>query len=840
MSQENPIYHPFPYFGLPVTRDLAKIGDAVKKKFTIAWEWQKKPTTLKKWQHFAELVTVIADRKDGGMGDYVVQAAKVEKIVGACLKELEDAFLAMVHPVGPTIHPQQVDYAIKRIGCQTYRLDESLAKSHVDSIIKRDRIKILVDAPVAPPPPPAQPVQSLRAELLDEGVRLRWEKPTSLCDFVVVRRSDWPVGKYEQAPGNLWVDDDPVPGQELQYEVASVYGGGKPGGANTLSIVARSTIEGLTVKSTGEHVQLNWPPLPNTERTTICRGERSFAIACDAAGRAQIPPGLHVQELNGGPGEHVDKSAERGRTYYYAVIAWHPKGVSSPSQCVAVSLGKDPKPPEASAVKAEAYPGSIHLAWPATVGAEGKYRIERRESADFVSPSDKAKRWLATAGSLDDNTVEPGVCYWYAIAAELDGMVSRQPAIVGPILAIAEVQSLAATAMSGEVVLTWTAPPRVKRIEVRRGEKSVPPPGQGVDVPLAGSDKAVDAGLTNGTTYYYRVTCMFAHPSGKEFATLGECVTAAPHDVPAAASNLRAKFSSPDFVIEWENPSQLQMYVFRSAQPYTAVRGAPVPHGQLQQMPSRLARVDTTRCRDTHPNSREPYYLVFAANRFQAVYCGQATLAWLTSAEVSLQRDSATLCWQWPPGCNAVELSHTWQSPGSTAAPPEVRLIERHGSQGTAVFPNCQPGEHQFTLRCRTSPQEPHVAAGPVWTKKVDIGAATSVSWELVRSKQVMQQILSMIGKRARAEQVRILTNGLVPRARFRLVAKANRPPESVVDGHTLAEWDPAQMQVTNGRIEIPLRSWPGGGSADIFCRLFAEPESITIISPLSYDERKL
>lgn len=837
---DHPPYHPFDYFGLRVTRDVGEISKHIRAKYELAKKFEN--TAPEKYHLFGRNVLLIATKDNRTAGTFNPEPKLFEPIVQVCLKELEDWFAPMVHPESKTVHPDQIKLTITR--CNVLRLDETLAQQHLDQYIKANKIIISVDVPPPKPPPPPQPVTNLRFELLDQGPLIRWDKPADKCDYVLIRRSDWPTGKTEPIPGNAWTDETTAPGQRYEYELSSVYTGSKPGGTNRISLVARGCIESFSVAPELDEVKLSWRVPANVLGITVYRSSKAIDVTFDAAGAARVSPDAVPHGLAATTDQYVDRQVKRGATYYYCVVARHPHGVCSASPCFPVTITPNPLPPGESEVRMQSYPGRIYLSWPPSAGAGAKYRIERRESSDFGGPAD-AKRWETHSCTLEDKDVEPGASYWYAIRAERDGLVSLQPTIVGPELALAEVSELRVQTRSETVALTWTAPKRAKRIDVRRSQGRVP-----IAVSAAAADatcttlnpsapgKLVDAGLVNGMTYGYRISCVYAYPDGREVVTIGECVTAVPCEVPTQVRNISIALINGEIKLVWENPGRTTGHVLRTKKACLGPLGAVVPLAQLGELGAALRHVSATEAIDSQPSSSEPYYLILSGNPFQAVYCGQALFVDVPKVEVHAKRDSVSLDWVWLPGADRIEIVH--EPPPTNAAGektgPRNHVVSRDGPKGQAIFSACRPGRHRFQVRCMAAGDSVPAAVAPARVLEVSVGAATWVRWELVRPK-----LLGFIPSGAkRAHKLRIITNGITPPVRLRLVGKLSQMPSRIDDGKMLAELTLPAADESQTSFEIDLLPWPGERANDVLCRLFFETDTALDIQAPNMEHRRL
>ena len=166
--------HPFPYFGLPVTRDVQAISEKIKAKYESEKKWQNSPTEVVRWQQFNKLVVLIADHKGGATGDYVPDLDKIEKIIRRATQGLDGYLLNMVHPNGNFLHPQQLDQLKRETAPKNFNIGADVAAPYLDDLIRKSGIKITEKAPPKALP---EPVNDLRAVVLAGKIKLAWNKP---------------------------------------------------------------------------------------------------------------------------------------------------------------------------------------------------------------------------------------------------------------------------------------------------------------------------------------------------------------------------------------------------------------------------------------------------------------------------------------------------------------------------------------------------------------------------------------------------------------------------------------------------------------------------------------
>jgi len=235
---------------------------------------------------------------------------------------------------------------------------------------------------------------------------------------------------------------------------------------------------------------------------------------------------------------------------------------SHPWAQIGQSASTIPSAPQS--LTATAGSGSVSLTWAAPVSDGGAaitgYDIYRGTSPGAESATPVAVNVPGTA--FTDNGLTNGVTYYYKVAAVNSVGVSAQSneTFATSQLVQATVPSaptgLTATGGNGTAKLNWTAPASnggsaITGYDIYRGTS----PGGEAATPVASNvagTSFTDTGLTNGTTYYYKVAAVNAvgisAPSGEASAT--PLAT-----VPAAPTGLVASGGTGQVVLSWTAPS---------------------------------------------------------------------------------------------------------------------------------------------------------------------------------------------------------------------------------------------------------------------------------------------
>lgn len=244
-----------------------------------------------------------------------------------------------------------------------------------------------------------------------------------------------------------------------------------------------------------------------------------------------------------------------------------------------------------------AVPGDarVTLTWTAVSGATS-YRVKR--SGTSGGPYTVIASGLASP-TFADSSVTNGVPYFYVVTAVnaagesgASAQVSATPNVTKPLAPA----SLTAKPGDAKVTLSWPASVGADSYNVKRSLVSV---GPFVTTAAVTSLGFVDQNVTNGVTYYYRVTAV--NEAGE--SALSRRVTAMPAPVPLPPTGLVATAgSSPGVVILTWNPSAWALsYKVKRA----IYDGGPYSSGN---------KATTTSRTETVTSGRRYYYVVTAVN----------------------------------------------------------------------------------------------------------------------------------------------------------------------------------------------------------------------------------
>jgi fibronectin type 3 domain-containing protein len=242
-------------------------------------------------------------------------------------------------------------------------------------------------------------------------------------------------------------------------------------------------------------------------------GERQVSLTWSARIQAGTTFNIYRGTSPGGEGatpvatgvttpSFTDTGLTDGTTYYYQVAAVN-AGVTSARSSEASATPRVQPPSGLTAT-----PGNMRvtLTWAASAGA-ASYKVYRG-----TTPGGEGATPVATGlttPSFTDTGLTNGTTYYYQVTAVNAGGESARSGEVSaaPVAPPSAPTGVAATAGNTQIGLRWTAVAGATSYNVYRGTT---PGGEGASPVATGitTPSFTDTGLTDGTTYYYRVTAV--------------------------------------------------------------------------------------------------------------------------------------------------------------------------------------------------------------------------------------------------------------------------------------------------------------------------------------------
>ena len=293
---------------------------------------------------------------------------------------------------------------------------------------------------------------------------------------------------------------------------------------------------GLTAAGTSSQINLSWTGSSGATSYNVYRKSSSGTESAN-------PYATGITSTT-----YADTGVASGTTYFYKVVAVNSVGTSSYSNEASGSLTSS-VPPAPTGLTATPGNAQVGLTWTASPGAT-TYNVYRGTTAGGEGTTPLATG--VTTAAYTDSTVTNGTTYYYTVAAVnssgTSGYSNEANAVpTGGTLPSAPT-GLTAAGGNTQVVLNWTASTGATSYNVYRGTSSG---GEGTTALATGVSGATytDTGLTNGTTYYYKVTAVSS--SGTSGYSNEANATPAAPTAPAAPTGLAATGGNAQVGLSW-------------------------------------------------------------------------------------------------------------------------------------------------------------------------------------------------------------------------------------------------------------------------------------------------
>jgi fibronectin type 3 domain-containing protein len=407
------------------------------------------------------------------------------------------------------------------------------------------------EASATPEPPAPAPPTGLMATAGNASVTLNWGVVSGATSYNIYRgttaggESTTPIAT--DVTSLNYNDTGLTNNTTYYYKVAAVNGGGTGGLSNEASATPELTVPiaptGLTATAGNASVTLNWSVVSgatsyNIYRGTTAGGESTTPIATDVP----VP-------------SYDDTGLFNNTKYYYKVAAVNSGGTGSLSN-EASATPEPPVPVAPTGLTATAGNATVTLNWGVVSGATS-YSVYRGTAAGGESPTAIATG--VTAATYIDTAVTNNTTYYYKVAAvnnsgtgPLSNEASATPEPPVPSAPI----GLTATAGNATVTLNWGVVSGATSYNIYRGTTA----GGESTTPIATGITAAtynDTGLTNGTTYYYKV----AGVNGGGTSGLSNEASAKPEPtLPIAPTGLTATAGNASVTLNWSVVSGATSY----------------------------------------------------------------------------------------------------------------------------------------------------------------------------------------------------------------------------------------------------------------------------------------
>lgn len=339
--------------------------------------------------------------------------------------------------------------------------------------------------PTAAPAPPAAPTSLAASSGSTTTNILTWT--TSSGSYNILRNTTGSTTVYTiiaiGVAGSPYSDTGLVRGTTYYYAVTASNAGGTSGYSNqAISTILPTVPTGLIAGASGTQVSLSW---------TASTGGSSYNVK-----RSPTSGSGYVTISSPTTTNYTDSGLTPGTTYYYVVSAAVAGAESANSAQAAATI----TPAVPTGLGATATGNQISLTWTGSLGA-ASYNVMRSTTSGsgYVTVGSPA------GSNFTDSGLANGTTYYYVVSAVNAGGQSGNSTEASATTAPATPTGLGAAGGSGQISLTWTASLGATSYNVRRSTTS----GTGyVVVGSPGGSSYIDAGLSNGTAYFYVVSAV--------------------------------------------------------------------------------------------------------------------------------------------------------------------------------------------------------------------------------------------------------------------------------------------------------------------------------------------
>jgi fibronectin type 3 domain-containing protein len=330
--------------------------------------------------------------------------------------------------------------------------------------------------------------------------------------------------------------------------------GSNPGGGGATVPAVPS---GLMATAGNAQVALTW---------SASSGATSYHVK-----RGTTSGGPYTQVAAPAAANFTDTGLANGSSYFYVVSAVNSVGESANSLEVSGKPAPAQPPAAPTGLMATAGNAQVSLTWSASAGATS-YHVKRSTASG--GPYTQVSAPSGT--SFTDTGLTNGTTYFYVVSAvnssgesANSSQASATPA--APAQPPASPTALQATPANAQVALAWNASAGATSYHVKRSTTSGGPYTQ---VSAPATTNFTDAGLTNGTTYFYVVSAVNSVGESANSSQAG-ATPVAPTQPPAAPAGLQATGGNAQVALTWSASAGATSYhVKRSTTnggPYTQV-----------------------------------------------------------------------------------------------------------------------------------------------------------------------------------------------------------------------------------------------------------------------------
>ena len=210
----------------------------------------------------------------------------------------------------------------------------------------------------------------------------------------------------------------------------------------------------------------------------------------------------------------------------------------------------------------------MHLNWQASESpGMVRYLLVRKRGAQPFTAFDGEVIYNGPACFFIDKTVEPLVEYYYKVYAHRGGTYSAEGEIIGPVMAVPEIEQLRIFPADGGAQLTWALNPDIRQVLIWRklGGERPAAPEDGMLLETERIDGFVDSKIKNDVEYWYYICAVYL-VEGKKVVSKGVSEAITPRKILAPVERLTIAKSEyeNEYVVNWSGMDATDLILLAS------------------------------------------------------------------------------------------------------------------------------------------------------------------------------------------------------------------------------------------------------------------------------------
>ncbi len=401
------------------------------------------------------------------------------------------------------------------------------------------------------------------------------------------------------------------------------------------------------------------------------------------------------------------RKARSARTANEAIDAYS-SALSECADCrdAREGLAKSPPDPPASLKAADGH-RSISFQWPpSSARGEILYRLVRKAESQPLNSKDGDIVAETAQTVVDDAAAEAGRIYFYAVYAVRGEIASRRGPVAGPVLRTADVRDIQTTPGDARLHITWKAPARASRVEIRIKENGVPTArGDGRKVGASRMDGVDITGLRNDVLHGIRITAIYTGPGGKRIAAPGVVMRATPCSPPSPVMDLSIQKRGKTIVMKWTPPPKGSVVLVRSDHPFPHSPGEIIQAGQTSRLGAPVPVLGRGDAQWAMNVQGVVHILPLVVSGDMAVVGKSGSITSIddvSNLKGEVNSGRLYLEWQWPQGARRVLVAHGHDahpsSPEDSSAGGEIVTREIYDRDSAYVIRKPLKRDYCFTV----------------------------------------------------------------------------------------------------------------------------------------------